>query len=211
MLLTTPEKILRSSSLHFIFNKASLKSLRADQRQNTYLTIIIMPHSIDLNDQEAKDAESDRWLALVFHHWQTSFPVPSPKEPVYKFSESALQVGHFKEDVPSDLSSTNPNPNPNCEKGAKAYLMVKRDMGQTGFLWCDAEGKPVDKQYIQITEGLDIRLLKEDLADMYNIQERRLVAKRNEDVKVAILRRAIRRVEAAGPSEPAVVRDEDYL
>lgn len=216
-----PESSLYGKLPSSTCNKISLKSLRADQRQDTYLTIIIMPQSIDLNDQAAKDAESDRCLALVFHHWQTSFDVPPPRYPVYQFSESALQVGHFKEDLPGDPPSTNPNPS--REKGAKAYLIVKCrstqaylgcipreiDLDQKGFLWCDAEGKAVDKNYIQITEGLDIRLLKEDLANMYNIQETRIIAKWNEDVKIATLRRAIRRIEAAGPSEEAVVRDED--
>ncbi|CCT71059.1 uncharacterized protein FFB20_07469 [Fusarium fujikuroi] len=168
-----------------------------------------MSQSIHPTDQAAKEAGAARLLDLAFHRWQTHFPVPMPEYPAHQFSESALQVGHFKEDIPSDPPSTDPNPN--REKGAKAYLRVERDMSQAGFRWCDAEGKPVDKNYIQITEGLDIGLLKEDLADMYNIHERRLVAKWNEDVKVATLRRAIQRFEAAGPSEVAAVRNEDYL
>jgi hypothetical protein len=55
-------------------------------------------------------------------------PVYMPPEPVYKFSDSALQVGHFKEDLPDEISSAN------RKKNAKAYLMVKRDGDKTGFL-----------------------------------------------------------------------------
>ncbi|PNP61537.1 hypothetical protein FNYG_13687 [Fusarium nygamai] len=120
-----------------------------------------------------------------------------PEEPIYKFSESALQVGHFKEDVPGYPPSLSPN----RKKGGKAYLMVKRvgsNEPMTFFLWCDADGKPVNKRYIQMAEGLDVEDLKRHLMVMYNQQEMMVVMDYNEALMVAKDRMALRRCEIKG-------------
>ncbi|KAF5688842.1 hypothetical protein FDENT_4668 [Fusarium denticulatum] len=112
--------------------------------------------------------EHEQRLEAAFQDgWHPGLPVPVPEEPIYKFSESALQVGHFKEDLPGYPPSLSAN----RKENAKAYLMVKRvgsQMPMTFFLWCDADGKPVDKTYIQLAEGPVIGDLKRDLMAMYN-------------------------------------------
>ncbi|KAF5544561.1 hypothetical protein FNAPI_9377 [Fusarium napiforme] len=146
----------------------------------------------------------------IFAHgrrpWNSSCPVPMPREPVYKFSESALQVGHLKADIPSDG-----NPSSNRKKDAKAYLMVKRDGDKTGFLWCDADGEAVDKNCIAMTEGLVVKELKKDLVEMYNSQEERLVEDYNFAIWIMVARRRVVKFAARGTAEPPVIDDEDKL
>ncbi|PNP61536.1 hypothetical protein FNYG_13686 [Fusarium nygamai] len=138
--------------------------------------------------------------------WDSTCPVPMPHEPVYKFSESALQVGHFKDDLPSDDA-----PSANRKKGAKAYLMVKRDGDKTGFLWCDADGEAVDKNCIVMTEGLVVKKLKKDLVEMYNAQEERLVELYNCAILIMVARRRVVKFAARGTAKPPVIDDEDKL
>lgn len=138
--------------------------------------------------------------------WNSSCPVPMPHEPVYKFSESALQVGHLKDDIPSDDA-----PSANRKKDAKAYLMVKRDGDKTGFLWCDADGEAVDKSCIAMTDGLDVKDLKEDLVVMYNNQEERLVGLYNYAILIMVCRRRVVKFAARGTAEPPVCDDEDRI
>ncbi|KAH7243619.1 uncharacterized protein BKA55DRAFT_692782 [Fusarium redolens] len=116
--------------------------------------------------------------------WTSADPVYMPPEPVYKFSDSALQVGHFKEDLPDEISSAN------RKKNAKAYLMA------------------VDK-YIQMTEGIVIKNLKDDLVEMYNFQEKKLVERYNYGIIITMSRRAIVKFVARGTAEPPVIDDED--
>ncbi|KAF5579692.1 hypothetical protein FPCIR_10998 [Fusarium pseudocircinatum] len=138
--------------------------------------------------------------------WDSTCPVPMPHEPVYKFSESALQVGYFKNDIPSDGA-----PSANRKKGAKAYLMVKRDGDKTGFLWCDADGEAVDKNCIEMTEGIVVKNLKNDLVEMYNAQEQRLVELYNHAILIMVCRRRIVKFAERGTAEPPVCDDEDQL
>ncbi|KAF4498737.1 hypothetical protein FAGAP_5076 [Fusarium agapanthi] len=135
--------------------------------------------------------EDDQRLELAFQGgWHPGLSVPMPEEPIHKFSESALQVGHFKEDILGYPQSTN------RKKNAKAYLMVKRvGNNMTFFLCCDANGNPVNKRYIQMAEGLVIQHLKRDLMVMYNKKEMSAVLKYNEELKVAKDRLALRRCE----------------
>ncbi|KAF5644972.1 uncharacterized protein FTJAE_2596 [Fusarium tjaetaba] len=138
------------------------------------------------------DNSIDQRLEAVFRDgWHPGLPIPIPEEPIYKFSESALQVGHFTEDLPGYP----PTISPNRKRNAKAYLMVKRigsDKPMTFFLWCDADGKPVNKWYIQMAEGLVIQDLKRDLMMMYNNQEVSIVTTYNEELKVMKDRLALR-------------------
>ncbi|KAF5544560.1 hypothetical protein FNAPI_9376 [Fusarium napiforme] len=131
-------------------------------------------------------------LEAVFQDdWHPGLPVPIPEKPIYKFSESALQVGHFKEDPPS----RSPSLSPNRKRNAKAYLRVKRIGTRypfTIFLWCDADGESVNKRYIQMAEGLVIQDLKRDLRIMYNKQEISIVTTFNEELKVMKDRLALR-------------------
>ncbi|KAF5722105.1 hypothetical protein FMUND_3197 [Fusarium mundagurra] len=136
--------------------------------------------------------------------WDSTCPVPMPHEPVYKFSESALQVGHFKDDLPNDGA-----PSANRKKDAKAYLMVKRDGDKTGFLWCDADGEVADKNCIEMTEGIVVKDLKEDLVEMYNAQERRLVDLYNYAILIVVARRVAVKFAARGTAEQSVIYDED--
>ncbi|KAG9498581.1 hypothetical protein J7337_009389 [Fusarium musae] len=141
------------------------------------------------DEQRLKDAFQDGW--------HPGLPIPMPKEPIYKFSESALQVGYFREDLPGHPLSLSAS----RKKNAKAYLMVKRidsDMPRTFFLWCDADGNPVNKRYIQIAEGLVIQDLKRDLMVMYNNHEIWLTMDYNEELKVAKDRMALKRCEIRG-------------
>lgn len=175
--------------------------MRVDQRQDTDLTSIAMSH--DLQDEEAMAAEVDRYMAHVFDNWTSAGPVPMPKEPVYTFSVSAVPVGHFKEDLPDEV------PSGNRKKDASAWLMVKRGGDKTGFLWCDTDGKPADKKYIQMASGLTAEFIKEQLVAMYNFQEMKLVEKYNWDINIAMGRRVIVKFAARGTAEPPVVDDED--
>ncbi|EXL71299.1 hypothetical protein FOPG_12950 [Fusarium oxysporum f. sp. conglutinans race 2 54008] len=86
--------------------------------------------------------------------WTSADPVALPHEPVYRFFDSALKAGHFREDVPGNATSAK------RKKDADGYLMVKRDGNKAGFLWCDADGKAVDKKYIQMAEGIIIKHLR---------------------------------------------------
>ncbi|KAG9498582.1 hypothetical protein J7337_009390 [Fusarium musae] len=138
--------------------------------------------------------------------WSSTCPVPMPHEPVYKFSESALPVGHFKDDIPSDGS-----PSANRKKDAKAYLMVKRDGDKTGFLWCDADGEAVEKDCIEMAEGLVVKKLKKDLVEMYNAQEERLVKDYNCAILVMVARRMLVKFAERGTAEPPVIDDEDRI
>ncbi|KAG5755630.1 hypothetical protein H9Q69_003404 [Fusarium xylarioides] len=141
------------------------------------------------------ECEDEQRLELAFQDgWHPGLPVPMPEEPIRKFSESALQVGHFKEDVPGYPSSISAN----RKRNAKAYFMVKRfdtNPPMTCFLWCDADGKPVNKRFIQMAEGLDMEHLKRDLIVMYNDHEMSLVVEYNEALKVAKDRLALRQCE----------------
>ncbi|KAF5570599.1 hypothetical protein FPHYL_1113 [Fusarium phyllophilum] len=156
-----------------------------------------MSHSI--TDETAlkiiDEWEDEKRLELAFQDgWHPGLAVPMPEEPIYKFSKSALQVGHFIDDVPGYPPSLSAN----RKKNAKAYLMVKRigsDLPMTFFLWCDADGYPVDKRYIQLAEGLVMEHLKRDLMVMYNNHEMSLVMEYNEALKVAKDRLALRRCE----------------
>ncbi|KAF5579691.1 hypothetical protein FPCIR_10997 [Fusarium pseudocircinatum] len=133
-----------------------------------------------------------------------------PEEPVRKFSGSALQVGHFKEDVPGYPPSLSAN----RKKDAKAYLMVKlfgASRPLTFFLWRDADGNPVNKRYIQMAEGLDIEDLKRDLMVMYNLREILIITNYNEEMKVARDRIALRKCELRGETYelPADQEEDD--
>ncbi|KAF5722104.1 hypothetical protein FMUND_3196 [Fusarium mundagurra] len=144
------------------------------------------------------EMEDEQRLELAFQDgWHPGLPVPMPEEPIHKFSESALQVGHFKEDIPDYPPSLSAN----RRRNAKAYLMVKRvgiSMPRTFFLWCDADGIPVNKMYLQLAEGLVIEHLKRDLMVMYNKNEMYLVMEYNEALKVAKDRLALNRCELRG-------------
>ncbi|KAF5644592.1 hypothetical protein F52700_2595 [Fusarium sp. NRRL 52700] len=129
---------------------------------------------------------------MVFQDdWRPGLPVPMP-ELTYDFSKTALQVGHFIEDIPGFPES------PNRKKNAKAYLAVKHVNDDTFFLWCDADGNPVDKKNIQLAEGLDMQQLKLDLMEMYNRHEFDVVMKYNIAMKVAKDRLALNYCELNG-------------
>jgi hypothetical protein len=66
----------------------------------------------------------------------------------------------------------------------------------------------VDK-YIQMTEGIVIKNLKDDLVEMYNFQEKKLVERYNYGIIITMSRRAIVKFVARGTAEPPVIDDED--
>ncbi|KAF9784864.1 hypothetical protein IL306_006567 [Fusarium sp. DS 682] len=147
--------------------------------------------------------EADNFLTHVFNNWTSDDPIPMPDEPVYKFSDSALQVGHLKEDIPGETMSAN------RKKDAKAYLTVKRDGDKTGFLWCDADGEAVDKKYIHMADDLVVEHVKSDLVEMYNFQEDKLVKSYNWDILIAMSRRMIAKFAVRGSAVPSGFDDED--
>ncbi|KAF4438676.1 hypothetical protein F53441_12749 [Fusarium austroafricanum] len=108
-----------------------------------------------------------------------------PKEPVLEFI--ALPVGHFKCDLPFEGSEQSSN----RKKKSKAFLMVKRDDNKTGFLWCDADGKAVNKKFIKKAKGFDLLNVKKDLVKAYNDHVKAHTGKYHNDVLAVHMLRAI--------------------
>ncbi|EXA38365.1 hypothetical protein FOQG_04047 [Fusarium oxysporum f. sp. raphani 54005] len=122
--------------------------------------------------------------------WTSADPVALPHEPVYRFFDSALKAGHFREDVPGNATSAK------RKKDADGYLMVKRDGNKAGFLWCDADGKAVDKKYIQMAEGIIIKHLRGPGGDA---------------IIITMARRRIVKFSALGTAEPPFINNPNQL
>ncbi|KAF4339652.1 hypothetical protein FBEOM_6435 [Fusarium beomiforme] len=117
------------------------------------------------NDSDITAMLSERkreFFAAVFNGWSFSDPVTMPEKPTPAF---AKKTGKLTQDIPGDAMSIN------RKKGANAFLMVQRKEDQMGFLWCDTDGKAVDKELIEMTKrpcgkGICVKCVKKDLVKM---------------------------------------------
>jgi hypothetical protein len=108
-----------------------------------------------------------------------------PTLAAHTFAQSSIEVGRIAQDLPVETGSVISDKR---KKNAKAYLMVKvnhDDDDSTGFLWCDADGKPVKRNCIKKTRGLVISQVKQELAEDYNNLECELVDQYNAALRLA--------------------------
>ncbi|KAG8668454.1 hypothetical protein FPOAC2_07738 [Fusarium poae] len=126
-----------------------------------------------------QDRESLRTMGLaglvelydvVMQDWNFGDPVTMPTLRTHTFAEASIEVGTIAKDLPVEGGGVLSN---NRKRKAKAFLMIKRinDNDDHGFLWCDADGKPVRRSWIKKKRGLAMSIVKEELVEDYNNHE----------------------------------------
>ncbi|KAH7182579.1 uncharacterized protein B0J16DRAFT_385654 [Fusarium flagelliforme] len=140
------------------------------------------------NDEDFKARFRD-FIDHVYHEWTFSDPIILPTLVPHTFAQSSLHFGRLMQDIPVCPGSVISN---NRKKGAKAYLMIKRDEEDNiGFLWCDADGKALKKVYIKKSRGMTVSKAKADLVETYNEVEDVNIMEHNKAMMVANARKAI--------------------
>ncbi|GKU05044.1 hypothetical protein FLAG1_07617 [Fusarium langsethiae] len=125
----------------------------------------------------------------VANGWDPGTPVPMPVRANHTFAETSAEVGCIFKDLPVEEGGVLSDKR---KKNAKAYIMVKRDRnGDTAFLWCDGDGKPVKRSQIKKQCGLSMSVIKEQLVEDYNNTECSLIDEYNVAIVIAKARTLI--------------------
>ncbi|RGP75135.1 hypothetical protein FLONG3_5819 [Fusarium longipes] len=142
------------------------------------------------------------FLRTIFNNWTSKDPIPMPVLAKHTFAQSSVEVGRIVQDLPVQAGSVISDKR---KKNAKAYLMVKRndDDETTGFLWCDADGKPVKRSWIKKKRGIVISDVKEQLAEDYNNVECYLVDEYNCGLRLAYARQKVVKYAQRGSGHEA--------
>ncbi|KAF4438677.1 beta-glucosidase G [Fusarium austroafricanum] len=198
------EKKITVTSL-FMPQGANLTSIAVSDKMD-------LPHEIRWEECPPELQETAREVALLFNGQNPdNEPVPDPLPPVYLFSNSSVEVGYFRCNLPFEPSIFKSD---SRKRKAKAYLMVKRyGEKDIGFLWCDAGGNAVDKQFIKKIKGFDLARLKKELTEKYNEREEVIVRSYNERLAITIARRMIVKFAARGTDgvTPPVIDEVDRM
>ena len=147
-----------------------------------------MPSPQLIRSDEDFKARFRDFIEHVYRDWTFSDPIILPTLVPHTFAQASLHVGRLMGDIPVHSGSVISN---NRKKGAKAYLMIKRDEDDTGFLWCDADGKALKKVYIKKSRGMTVSKAKADLVETYNEVEVLNVMEYNKAMMVVNARKAI--------------------